>query len=99
MEATDSAIEALSRAYRLAPENEEIATTYAQTSFFVNEGQLDANIRRVLQDYIAKNPQHERAQMLMAMGEHVVVTLPKRKVGLNAYKAALWPNQVIILKL
>ncbi|MGE6391481.1 c-type cytochrome biogenesis protein CcmI, partial [Psychrobacter pacificensis] len=69
MEATDSALEALSRAYRLAPENEEIATTYAQTSFFVNEGQLDANIRRVLQAILAKNPQHERAQMLMAMGE------------------------------
>ena len=69
MEATDSALEALSRAYRLAPENEEIATTYAQTSFFANKGQLDANIRRVLQAILAKNPQHERAQMLMAMGE------------------------------
>ena len=69
MEATGSALEALSRAYRLAPDNEEIATTYAQTSFFVNEGQLDTNIRRVLQDILAKNPQHERAQMLMAMGE------------------------------
>nr|WP_255017140.1 hypothetical protein [Psychrobacter sp. PraFG1]UTT87792.1 hypothetical protein MN210_17195 [Psychrobacter sp. PraFG1] len=33
LEATDSAIEALSRAYRLSPDNEEIATTYAQISF------------------------------------------------------------------
>ncbi|MEO1850207.1 MAG: c-type cytochrome biogenesis protein CcmI, partial [Psychrobacter sp.] len=69
LEATDSAIEALSRAYRLSPDNEEIATTYAQISFFANKGQLDASSRRVLQDVLAKNPQHEGAQMLMAMGE------------------------------
>jgi cytochrome c-type biogenesis protein CcmI len=69
LEATDSAIEALSRAYRLSPDNVEIATTYAQISFFANQGQLDANSRRVLQDVLAKNPQHEGAQMLMAMGE------------------------------
>lgn len=69
LEATDSAIESLSRAYRLSPDNEEIATTYAQISFFANEGQLDASSRRVLQEVLAKNPQHEGAQMLMAMGE------------------------------
>ena len=69
LEATDSAIEALSRAYRLSPDNEEIATTYAQISFFANKGQLDASSRRVLQEVLAKNPQHEGAQMLMAMGE------------------------------
>ena len=69
LEATPSAIEALSRAYRLSPDNEEIATTYAQVSFFANGGQLDANSRRVLDELLAKNPQHEGAQMLMAMGE------------------------------
>ena len=69
LEATDSALEALSRAYRLSPGNEEIATTYAQISFFANKGQFDANSRRVLQDVLAKNPKHEGAQMLMAMGE------------------------------
>ena len=69
LEATDYAIEALSRAYRLSPDNDEIATTYAQISFFANDGQLDANSRRVLQDVLAKNPEHEGAQMLMAMGE------------------------------
>lgn len=69
LEATESALEALSRAYRLSPDNQEIATTYAQISFFANNGQLDANSRRVLQDVLAKNPQHEGAQMLMAMGE------------------------------
>ncbi|WP_182406795.1 c-type cytochrome biogenesis protein CcmI [Psychrobacter sp. GP33] len=69
LEATDYAIEALSRAYRLSPDNDEIATTYAQISFFANEGQLDANSRRVLQGVLEKNPEHEGAQMLMAMGE------------------------------
>ncbi len=69
LEATPSALEALSRAYRLSPDNEEIATTYAQISFFANQGQLDANSRRVIQDVLSKNPQHEGAQMLMAMGE------------------------------
>ncbi|MBO1531778.1 c-type cytochrome biogenesis protein CcmI [Psychrobacter sp. F1192] len=69
LEATDSALEALSRAYRLSPNNEEIATTYAQISFFANNGQLDADGRRVLQDVLRNNPQHEGAQMLMAMGE------------------------------
>lgn len=69
LEATPSALEALSRAYRLAPENEEIATTYAQISFFANEGRLDATSRRVLQDVLAKSPDHQGAQMLMAMGE------------------------------
>ncbi|WP_201584628.1 c-type cytochrome biogenesis protein CcmI [Psychrobacter sp. HII-4] len=69
LEATDSALEALSRAYRLSPDNEEIATTYAQINFFANKGQLDATSRRVLQDVLAKNPRHEGAQMLMAMGE------------------------------
>lgn len=69
LEATPSALEALSRAYRLAPDNDEIATTYAQISFFSNGGQLDANSRRVLMEVLAKQPDHEGAQMLMAMGE------------------------------
>lgn len=69
LEANPSAIEALSRAYRLSPDNEEIAITYAQTSFFSNQGQLDPNSRRVLLDVLATNPEHEGAQMLMAMGE------------------------------
>ncbi len=69
LEATPSALEALSRAYRLAPDSDEIATTYAQISFFSNGGQLDANSRRVLMDVLAKQPDHEGAQMLMAMGE------------------------------
>lgn len=68
-EATDSALEALSRAYRLAPENENIALTYAQISFFSRGGMLDATSRQILFDILTTNPEHEGAQMLMAMGE------------------------------
>ncbi len=69
LEVNDSALEALSRAYRLSPENEDIATTYAQISFFANDGQLDASGRRVVRDVLDKNPEHEGAQMLMVMAE------------------------------
>ena len=69
LEATDSALEALSRAYRLSPNDESIATTYAQISFFARGGSLDASSRRVLEGVLQNNPQHEGAQMLMAMGE------------------------------
>ncbi|WP_131669687.1 c-type cytochrome biogenesis protein CcmI [Psychrobacter pygoscelis] len=69
LEASDSALEALSRAYRLSPEDESIATTYAQISFFAKGGNLDANSRRVLQNVLIEHPDHEGAQMLMAMGE------------------------------
>lgn len=69
LEATDSALEALSRAYRLSPDDESIATTYAQISFFARGGSLDPTSRRVLENVLKANPQHEGAQMLMAMGE------------------------------
>lgn len=69
LEATDSALEALARAYRLSPEDDAIAMVYAQTSFFANSGSLDANSRKVLEGVLQKQPNHEGAQMLMAMGE------------------------------
>lgn len=69
LEATDSALEALSRAYRLSPDDMAIATTYAQISFFAKGGSLDESSRRVLQGVLQKQPDHEGAQMLMAMGE------------------------------
>ncbi|MDO5652147.1 MAG: c-type cytochrome biogenesis protein CcmI [Moraxella sp.] len=69
LEAAPQAIEALSRAYRLEPDNQEIASTYAQISFFTNDGRLDATSRSVLQKLLTQNPNHEGAQMLMAMGE------------------------------
>ncbi len=69
LDAKPQALEALARAYRLSPDNEEIASTYAQISFFSNDGRLDETSRQVLTDILSKNPNHEGAQMLMAMGE------------------------------
>lgn len=47
----------------------EIALTYAQTSFFVNNNTLDTNARNALLGILAVNPDHEGVQMMMAMGE------------------------------
>ncbi|WP_227430677.1 c-type cytochrome biogenesis protein CcmI [Psychrobacter sp. I-STPA6b] len=69
LQANEQALEALSRAHRLEPENDDIATAYAQTSFFVNGGMLDPNSYKVLQDVLIRHPEHQGAQMLMAMGE------------------------------
>lgn len=69
LEATDSALEALARAHRLAPTDQDIAATYAQVSFFARGGRLDAEARQVLATLLSQNPDHEGAKMLMAMGE------------------------------
>ncbi len=69
LEATKQALEALARAHRLAPHDEQIAATYAQLSFFANEGQLTADSRKIVADILAGNPEHEGAMMLLAMGE------------------------------
>ena len=89
LESTDSALEALSRAYRLSPDNEEIATTYAQVSFFSNSGQLDATSRRVLQDVLAKNPNHEGAQMIMAMGEARASNFDQARGWINRLRSSI----------
>lgn len=89
LEANESALEALSRAYRLSPENEEIATTYAQISFFANNGQLDAESRRILRDVLAEDPEHEGAQMLMVMGESRAGNYDEAKVWIERLRASI----------
>lgn len=69
LDAKPQAIEALARAYRLDPDNIDIAMAYAQTQFFNNSGVLDDNIRTILKNVLISTPNHEGAQMLMAMGE------------------------------
>ncbi|WP_201546860.1 c-type cytochrome biogenesis protein CcmI [Psychrobacter lutiphocae] len=68
-EAIDPALEAQARAYRLTPEDEDVAVGYAQTRFFASGGVLDSSSRRALQTALQQNPEHQGAQMLMAMGE------------------------------
>ena len=69
LEANPQALEALARAYRLDPTNDEVAMTYAQTSFFANNGALDATARNVLTEILKNTPDHEGAMMMMAMGD------------------------------
>lgn len=69
LEATPQALEALARAYRLAPNDEKIASTYAQVSFFANDGKLDNTILKVVDTILKNNPTHEGALMLMAMAD------------------------------
>lgn len=69
LDAKPQSLEALARAYRLEPDNVEIAMTYAQTSFMVNNGALDATARDVVLGILRVTPDHEGAQMMMAMGE------------------------------
>lgn len=82
-EATESGLEALSRAYRLTPNNEEVAIAYAQMSFFIEEGVLDPNTRRVLADILKANPQQEEALMLMVMGEARVGNYEQAKAWID----------------
>ena len=69
LQAPEQAIEALARAYRLNPDDEKIAITYAQTRFFTQGGVMDDKTRQVVEHILAKSPKHQGAQMLMAMGE------------------------------
>lgn len=69
IKAQDQSLEALSRAYRLNPDDQQVAITYAQTSFFGQNGTLDDQTREVLRHILTQTPDHQGAQMLMAMGE------------------------------
>lgn len=69
LQAPEQTIEALSRAHRLSPDDEKIAITYAQTRFFTQGGSMDSETRQVVEHILNKNPKHQGAQMLMAMGE------------------------------
>lgn len=89
LEAHPQALEALSRANRLSPDNQEIALAYAQTSFFVNEGRLDAQSREILGDILAKSPKHEGAMMMMAMGESRAGNYPEAKAWIARLRSSI----------
>lgn len=87
------ALESLSRAYRLAPNNQQIAMTYAQRLFFANNGQLDKQIRVIANDILTQNPKHEGAQMLMAMGEIKAANFAAAGKWVNRLKHTLIAKQ------
>ncbi|UTO05843.1 c-type cytochrome biogenesis protein CcmI [Moraxella sp. FZLJ2107] len=89
LDAKPQALEALSRANRLEPDNEEIALTYAQTNFFVNEGAMDDKARAAVQSILAKNPKHEGAIMMMAMGESKAGNYSEAKAWIARLRSSL----------
>ncbi|WP_049235735.1 c-type cytochrome biogenesis protein CcmI [Moraxella canis] len=89
LEAQPQALEALARANRLQPDNEEIALTYAQTNFFVNEGRMDASTRKILTDILSKTPNHEGAIMMMIMGESRAGNYPEAKAWIARLRSGI----------
>lgn len=89
LDAKPQALEALARANRLEPDNQEIAITYAQTSFFANEGKLDANARAVLNQVLSVSPNHEGALMIMVMGEARAGNYPMAKAWIAKLRSSI----------
>ena len=87
VEAIEPALEALSRAQRRAPEDDQIAMTYAQMRFFSQEGKLDDKTKQVLNEVLTRNPQHEGAMLLLAMGLQRAGDYPTSIGYLNQIKA------------
>ena len=86
VEAIEPALEALSRAQRRAPEDDQIAMTYAQLRFFSQEGQLDTSTKQVLNGVLTRQPQHEGALLLWAMGQQRAGDYPSAIDYLNKIK-------------
>ncbi len=86
VEAIEPALEALSRAQRRAPEDDQIAMTYAQMRFFSQEGQVDAQTKQLLDGVLVRNPQHEGALLLLAMGQQRAGDYPAAIAALNRIK-------------
>lgn len=87
VEAIEPALEALSRAQRRAPEDDKVAMTYAQMRFFSQEGRIDDKTRQVLNEVLVRNPQHEGAILLLAMGQQRAGEYAESIENLNKIKA------------
>ncbi|MEY2863790.1 MAG: c-type cytochrome biosis protein CcmI [Pseudomonadota bacterium] len=85
-EAVEPALQSLARAYRLAPDDDNIGMTYAQMRFFSQQGKLDAEALQVVHHVLARNPQHEGAMMLMAMGTYRAADYPAAITWLTRLK-------------
>ncbi|WP_162818153.1 c-type cytochrome biogenesis protein CcmI [Aquirhabdus parva] len=69
-EAVEPALATLAHAYRLNPEDDDIAMTYAQMRFFSEQGKIDDVALDLVRHILSKNPNHEGALMLMAMATY-----------------------------
>lgn len=67
--APDSVLTAMARAHSMQPTNQNIAINYIQLDFNFNGQSLTANNRQQLQSFLEKYPTHQKAMMIMVMGE------------------------------
>lgn len=70
LDAPEPALIAFERAWRQAPGEAKYALSYAQTRMFSNQGQLDAQSQRLLQQVLAAAPEHEGALLLLGLGAY-----------------------------
>lgn len=89
LDAKTQALEALARAYRLQPDDVQIAMSYAQSSFFVNNGNLDATAREAILGILQTTPDHEGAQMMMVMGETRAGNYANAKAWLSRLRSSI----------
>jgi len=68
--AIEPALVALGHAYRLKPENNDIAIAYAQMRFFSLQGKMDAVTQSIVARILVQNPDHEGALLLMSMATY-----------------------------
>lgn len=68
--AIEPALAALAHAYRLKPENNDIAMAYAQMRFFSLQGKMDSVTQGIVARILIQNPDHEGALLLMSMATY-----------------------------
>jgi cytochrome c-type biogenesis protein CcmH len=66
----ESALASLAHAYRLAPEDNSVAMTYAQMRFLSEQGKIDPNTVQIVSRILIQNPDHEGALLLMSMATY-----------------------------
>ncbi|GAC1375810.1 MAG: hypothetical protein NVS3B3_13140 [Aquirhabdus sp.] len=66
----DSALASLAHAYRLTPEDNNVAMMYAQMRFLSEQGKMSAVTQNIVSRILVLNPNHEGALLLMSMATY-----------------------------
>jgi len=66
----ESALASLAHAYRLAPEDNNVAMMYAQMRFLSEQGKIGAVTEHIVSRILIQNPNHEGALLLMSMATY-----------------------------
>lgn len=66
----ESALASLAHAYRLKPEDNNVAMMYAQMRFLNEQGKMSAVTQNIVSRILIQNPNHEGALLLMSMATY-----------------------------